>query len=593
MVSQKNHKKRRKHSTVDLLPLLRGVKEALIHDLSGSNLGRICSKYDRGQDVPFSMGWPPYVFKRMAQIRNFDKRVIWPEDKSFDELSVEAFSAFAESQQTFNLPEPLSLRASRVTHHAANLVQKVLGKFDSEEWLSSCSYGKRAAYKLPRSKAYLDTRVKTPSGSAMQVAAFRQVLSRDTHLLRAMRESRRETPTVHDKIKVTAVPKSFKAARIIAPDTVLGGFLSRGLGDMIRKRLEKETHIDLAQQQERHRRWAQNASVTGRASTIDMSKASDSFTWRHIEVLVPKDWHEALRCVRVGVVEVPKMPDVHLRSYMLMGSGHTFPLQTLLFWALAEATRTLLKSRGKVSVYGDDIILPTRCAPQFIALMNELGFTINSEKSFYDAPDSLMPSHRFFRESCGGDYKGGLDVRPYMPECDLQVERNVPSNYYLAWCHKLINGLLDRWDASELPVTLGLLFRMISDRKRRICFVPSWEVDHAGIKHYIPSYLLIGYDVSYIAYEHSHPKYWRISFNQPKRKRSIRERAYLWYAYHLKRDNAAPRFKIPIFFQVLQMEREIELAKSYETVTSLSGEPDRSKNGSYRWVSFGPKEMDT
>jgi hypothetical protein len=527
------------------------------------------------------------MFKRAAQLRNFDKRVIWSSDKTFDDLSKEAIRGFQDSQKTFLLPEPMSRRASLVLHHAANICQLILGKFSYDEWFDSCSYGKRAAYGLPRSNAYLDVRMKNTSGTAAQHVAFNAALSRDVHHLRAVRTGRRPRK-VYNWNKVTTVPKSFKSARVITPDTILGGFLSRGLGDMIRKRLESETHIDLSKQQDRHRRWAKEASKTGFLSTIDMSKASDSFVWRHIECLVPSSWHEALECVRTPTVEVGGTPQP-LSSYMLMGSGHTFPLQTLLFYCLAEATRTLLNCRGKVSVYGDDIIVPTWMSNQLIIVLHELGFTVNSSKSFYDKPDPMRPSHSFFRESCGGDYKGGVDVRPYMPECDLQSDGKVSCNEFIAWCHKMVNGLLDRWSPYEIPVTLTYLLREIANRKRKISFVPAWEVDHAGIKHYIPPHLTFGLDVSYISYDASHPTYWKLTFQRKKRKRQLVERPYVWYAYFLKRSNFE-RSRLPVLFELFyEEELRRKLVGSHESVVSLTGEPLRTRRGNYRWQKFGPK----
>lgn len=582
MRSRKTHQKRGSKTRVELHPLLKGVQQALTHDLSSPDLERICAEYARGQLIPTQMGWPPYMFKRVQQIKDFDKRVIWPGDKSFDELSNEALKGFVESQRNFNLPEPLSRRASLVLHHAANICHLVLGEFSYNEWFDSCAYGKRAARGLPRKIAYLDTRCYRSSGLADQHAAFNCILSRDPHLLRAVRSYRRPRK-VYEDVKVTSVPKSFKSARIIAPDTILGGFLSRGLGDMLRKRLENGTHIDLALQQERHRRWAQVASRTGHLATIDMSKASDSFVRRHIECIVPKSWHHALEIVRSPVVKVNDQAHT-VSSFMLMGSGHTFPLQTILFFCLAEATRTLLRSRGKVSVYGDDIILPTRISTHFIDIMSELGFTINSSKSFYDSPDPCMPSQTFFRESCGGDYKGGVDVRPYMPECDLQSQGQVPRNEYVAWCHKVLNGLLDHWAPEEIPVTVGFLLRELASRTRKLCFVPTWEVDHAGIKHHIPQYLLFGYDCSFMTYKQSVPSYWRLTFSRKKRKRPKKERPYIWYSYKLMRDNDSPR-SLPPLYKLLHFEKERELAiKAHDPTDNLEGEPDRSRGGTYRWT---------
>lgn len=588
MSSNKRRRKQRQAKNLcQLEPLMQGVKAALTHDLYSPNMVRICRRYERGKDIPGILGFSPYLFKKFQQVRNFDKRIIWSSDRPFSELADESFRGFVDSQAGFNLPEPMSRRASLVLHHAANICQLILGEFDYNEWFDSCSYGKRAAFKLPRSVAYLDTRVKRVSGTATQIAAFNQCLSRDPHLLRAVREGRK-LREVCDFVKATAVPKSFKSARIIAPDTILGGFLSTGIGNMIRKRLEEGTHINLAKQQFRHRRWAQKASINGHYATIDMSKASDSFVWRHIECLVPFSWHHALDCVRTRTVEVRGVR-YPLASYMLMGSGHTFPLQTLLFYCLAEATRTLLKCRGRVSVYGDDIIIPTRMSNQLISLFGELGFTINSSKSFYDEPDADRPSHSFFRESCGGDYKGGVDVRPYMPECDLQRDGQVPANEYLAWVHKIINGLLDHWDPCEIPITLGYLLRTINNRKRKICFVPSWEVDHAGIRHYIPPSLTFGLDVSLLTYEASYPQYWKLTFHRKKRKRTVRERPYVWYAYFLKRNQNSVPGRIFALEHLLLEETMREFAKSYDPPVSLNGEPRRDLKGVYRWTCFGPQ----
>jgi len=587
--SKKYQKTRRSKNLCQLDTLMRGVKEALSLDLSSPNLDRICRKYERGAGIPESFWWPPYMFKKLQQIRNFDKRVIWPDDKSFDELSKEAFTGFIESQERFVCPEPMSLRATLATQRAREICHKILGEFSWDVWLDSCSYGKRAAYKLPRSEAYLDRRVETPSGSVLQSAVFKSCLARDVHLLRAVRKGSRSIK-IYDQLNATAVPKSFKSARIIAPGTVLGGFLSRGLGDYVRERLEKETHIDLAKQQDRHRRWAKVASVTGHLATLDMSKASDSFVQRHIELLVPKSWIHALECVRVPTIMVGNTR-TKLTSWMLMGEGHTFPLQTLLFFSLAEATRTLLNCRGKVSVYGDDIIVPTRMSSQLIAIMSELGFTINSEKSFYDAPDPDRPSHSFFRESCGGDYKGGVDVRPYMPECDLQSDGMVPPNEYLAWCHKMINGLLDRWEPCEIPITLNYLLRTITSRKRKICFVPAWEVDHAGIKHHIPPSQMFGLEAQYITYESSHPVYWKLTFSRRKRPRKQRERPYVWYAYYLQAQRCLQDSYLPLVFRLISDEERAKQVRDWETSTPLNGEPDRRRKGSYRWSKFGPKEF--
>lgn len=571
MSSQKRQTRRKKKNLSHLEPLFQGVKETLVHDIGDEFVNRQYANKGRGEDVPpLNDGAPPYVFKRVQQLLHFDKRIIWETDTSFKDLSENSKNEFLESQEKFLCPEPLSRRASLVILKAYQECSRILGSFCYDEWFDSCSFGKRAAVKLPRTDCYLDTRFARISGTRKQVASFNHCLARDVHLFRAVRKFNQQREVV-DAIKVTAVPKSWKAARIIAPDTILGGFLSRGLGDVVRKRLERNTLINLSKQQDRHRRWAQKASENGRYATIDMSKASDSFVWRHIEMLVPEDWHHALDIVRTPLCEVAGKL-INPRSYMLMGSGHTFPLQTLLFYCLAESVRTLLKCRGKVSVYGDDIIVPTTMARHFNVVMSELGFTINSEKSFFDEPDPDRPSHTFFRESCGGDYKGGVDVRPYMPECDLQSDGRVSCNEFLAWCHKVINGLLERWSPEEIPQTLNFLLNEITKKKKKVCFVPKWEVDHSGIKHVLPSYLLVGHDTSTISWVNSMPSYYRLTLNRQKRKRKVNERPYIWYSYWLKQSPYASD-------------------DLYDVKVSLNGEPNRRRKGVYRWKQVGPKPI--
>jgi len=97
-----------------------------------------------------------------------------------------------------------------------------------------------------------------------------------------------------------------------------------------------------------------------------------------------------------------------------MGNGFTFELETAVFLSIILAVRNLRAVReplealvepGKdVYVYGDDLIIPTDYAQDVISALTYCGFSINKEKSFTEG---------HFRESCGGDYFKGVDVRPY------------------------------------------------------------------------------------------------------------------------------------------------------------------------------------
>jgi hypothetical protein len=90
-----------------------------------------------------------------------------------------------------------------------------------------------------------------------------------------------------------------------------------------------------------------------------------------------------------------------LEKFSSMGNGFTFELETLIFAALAAAVSDLTLGEN-LFVYGDDIIVPTHASSNVLAVLRTFGFTPNTKKTFTSGS---------FRESCGGDYFLGYDVR--------------------------------------------------------------------------------------------------------------------------------------------------------------------------------------
>jgi hypothetical protein len=117
--------------------------------------------------------------------------------------------------------------------------------------------------------------------------------------------------------------------------------------------------------------------------------------------------------VRQGICD--DLPDViPLRKFSTMGSACTFPVETLMFLAVAlstvltkrgirPTTRAIRALAGEVSVFGDDIVIPTDCRELFFAALKVLDFKVNTDKSFWNGR---------FRESCGLDAFNGVDVTP-------------------------------------------------------------------------------------------------------------------------------------------------------------------------------------
>lgn len=427
------------------------LQRCLIHDLIPTGLVKdrmltasISIKDWRTFEFPNYSGISSDFFKRHYQVENFLKRYIFSEDlHSASKLAVDAARQFMEDQGKYGLLPVRTLATEQILREAKSIVSTILGKFDLRKFSELCKWGKRAALGLERPSAYLDKRAKLLTFTTLEQLEWLKFVTWDDPIL----ADGLGDGNYRVAVEYTTVPKSYKSQRGIAPDAIVGGFLSQGLGTYLRMQLEENTHIKLARAQVRHKDLARVASKTGKLATIDMSKASDSFVWEHILQLVPRDWLKVLSCVRTPFILVDKEL-IELRSYMLMGSAHTFPLQTILFYSLAQASINLSPYRGKASVFGDDIILPTSVAQQFMFVMGELGFIINKDKSFWFGK---------FRESCGGDYFDGHDVRPSMPE---GTGTKVPFSEHLAFLYSVYNGLHERWDPEEIPLT-RLAFELI------------------------------------------------------------------------------------------------------------------------------------
>jgi hypothetical protein len=221
--------------------------------------------------------------------------------------------------------------------------------------------------------------------------------------------------------RVGFVPKSAKTKRAIVTECALNSLFQLGLGDEMARRIKTRTGIDISDQTA-NQRAAMYGSMSGSVATIDLSSASDTVARGLVEHLFSEEWISLFDCLRAAEVEVTQPWGSYtmvLQKISSMGNGFTFPLETLIFWAISLSVTEIVCPRkiaverhGKmckqyahrrVLAYGDDIIVPTEAAPALIGVLKDLGFTPNPSKSFWTGN---------FRESCGKDYIFGTDVRP-------------------------------------------------------------------------------------------------------------------------------------------------------------------------------------
>lgn len=429
--------------------------------------------------LPEPLYTDPYFYKVYAQLRDFAKRHIFTNDIYTDkELDIRTNDKFLEVQRDISTPKELTLRSKIVLRQARKLVKEVLGVYDAEEHMAKCRFSVNACKGFPLERAQLYQKLSGPlTGSHCHLEWFQKnYLPTDPLLSDILHEV--EYVEI-EALDVFNVPKSYKIKRGISPNTLVGSFHSYGLGKMIEHRLEERAGISLSRQPELHKILARKASKTRRLVTADLSSASHCFTSPLINMMVPRPWFKELNRGRLSQVTLDGKC-YYQHSFMAMGIGFTFPLQTLLFWSILRAIQTLTRTKGRISVFGDDLIYPRQMHPFVVSILSDIGFSLNVEKTF---------EKEMFRESCGGDFCRGVDVRPAMPEgnsCTGKID-------FALECIKIANALTTRWTYHEISATLILLIKEAAGTLGYVPLCPEDFPDYSGFKRcygLIPDWLL-------------------------------------------------------------------------------------------------------
>lgn len=281
----------------------------------------------------------------------------------------------------------------------------------------------------------------------------------------------------------TTVPKDNSIDRFIAVEPTINMFLQQGLEEVMWRKMRK-WGLSLERDQEKHRKLACWGSVTNHLATIDFSSMSDRVSCSIIKLLFPAEWCAAFMDLRSKETFI-KGDFVKCSMISSMGNATTFPLETLILWALAVAvsegsstqSAVLKRTRDDIGVFGDDVILPSRHVPLFISIVRLCGFEINAKKSFY--------GEQYFRESCGGDFYHGRDVRPIYLKAFPSSRSRVQCEAHL---YTLINRVISKYKSYFGTLTyvydkqlLRFLFDCLKTVTSRIKFVPVYFPEDAGI----------------------------------------------------------------------------------------------------------------
>jgi len=283
---------------------------------------------------------------------------------------------------------------------AKRKISQMLSKANPYAFLDQCGFGPGSDMSTKQGLTSAYNKLSNSGSVTRECSIFIDFLAQNSALCRIfqwdIKTRHVSVPRVRGN-KVAFVPKDCKTDRSIAVEPRWNVFFQKGMGKVLRKVLQRFGQ-DL-DDQVRNQNLAREGSLTGDLATIDLKSASDSVSAELVRYLFPEPWVSILDRLRSKEFRSPKGDWYQANKWSSMGNGYTFELESMIFFALASS----VCGPEKVSVYGDDIVIPSRDYSDVVRLLNLCGFTTNDAKSFHVGP---------FRESCGGDFYNGVQVTP-------------------------------------------------------------------------------------------------------------------------------------------------------------------------------------
>lgn len=288
-------------------------------------------------------------------------------------------------------------------------------------------------------------------------------------------------------VRVITVPKTQKSPRIIAIEPSAMQYAQQALKNEIYKFVDDDQTLRGMigfTDQSRNQELARLGSLYGSYATLDLSEASDRLHWWLVDrFLQPyphlRDYVWNCRSYRA---DVPGHGVIPLVKFASMGSALTFPIQSIVFLAIAVmGVEQRFGSRyspdfflDQVSVFGDDIIVPTQATADVKSLLETFGLKVNDHKSFWTGR---------FRESCGGDFWNGHDVTVVRLKKEIPTSRSDASALASFVAFRNIaykRGLWGLARTCDQIISAHIRFVNTNDSGKglnRHSFLESWEFD--------------------------------------------------------------------------------------------------------------------
>lgn len=262
---------------------------------------------------------------------------------------------------------------------------------------------------------------------------------------------RLETMEVIDlpKSRISLVPKDSRGPRLICMEPLEIQWIQQGLAREVIDCIQhprsptfgyihfvcQEVNRDLA------RLSSENQGHHSDMVTLDMKDASDRVSLALVRALFPPHLYRALCACRSGRTGLSSEDSYDLKKFATMGSALCFPVESLIFWALAVGSLVdVLDPKDvflpTVYVFGDDIVARKCDYEVFSAVFRELNLVFNESKCCIG---------RFFRESCGFDAFKGKNVTPVRLHTPWPLKKWSPKALlsYVEYANAFIGGERD------------------------------------------------------------------------------------------------------------------------------------------------------
>lgn len=461
---------------------------------------------------------------------------------------------------------------------AAVKIGKVLGRFNTEEFLAGWRFGPGSTVSLSLKNAKKHIKLSTKPECTRSIAAAVAYAISGVPQWQYDGDS---SPNLCEYDVWMCVPKNAKTGRSIGVPPGGNVVFQLSLGKMMRRRLFR-AGINL-QDQSINQALARQASVDKRSATVDVRAASQSNTSALVFMLFRRipdwqldgRWFSAMELCRTRFTLLPDGTLHENQYFSSMGNGFTFELESLIFWALSQVCCEALGLEPSVSVYGDDIIVPTAVVPLLEDVFAYAGFQLNMSKSFSGDCN--------FRESCGGHYLEGRDVTPFYVDASLTDVSTVVllANNILRWSLLPGGGRDGRMRSVWMWVVAHLPYQLVENG------IPLGEQDDGLILDWdevVPSAAWIDDGIPAVVIRNGEP----VHFYKPTRKtKLVKTRTFIgWRVQTAVQDSRPVGFEDAMRLKTWLYDGSPDQGKFHSPVSAPAVDLNRRDDGYRFWHEY-------